>query len=388
MSEAAARFFERFAEYREFARLAGEQTGKSLFQQAREIIALRWVGGRCGVTDYYWFRLYDENYMGGEGWRDFLGWKLQDEFNFALNPRHAVLPAWDKLVFAQLADAAGLPSAPIVAYYHPAMQLRLAGSRHLSDAASVARFLRHEAEYPLYAKPVYSQQGEGADALFGYDAESDSLLLAGERRLALTLFLQRLVAPVDRRYHRPECGFLFQRLLRNHPAIERVTGWQAISSVRLICLNGPEGVEPIGAAWKIAVPPNEVDNFHMGAYGNLVAGVELTTGKITRVVDGLWPKAHLLACHPVTGKQVEGFQLPAWQEVLEVCRAAGRVFPLMRVHHWDIALTAQGPVILELNDMGGTQIVQLHGHGLLHQKTRRFLKAYGDPLRYPWIARL
>ncbi|WP_126445845.1 sugar-transfer associated ATP-grasp domain-containing protein [Sulfuricystis multivorans] len=377
--------FARLKEYREWVSLAEKQTGKSLLSQAREIRALKHAGGQCGITDYYWFRLYDENYLSGEGQADFLGWRLQDPFNFALNPRHAVLPAWDKLVFHQLAQAAGLPLAPIIAYFHPAKKLVLPGCRKLSTLESAAEFLREEAEYPIYAKPAYSQQGEGALALLGYRREDDTLQLAGDRTIPLPTFVRRLHETVDRRYHRPECGFLFQQILRNAPEIEKLTGWPAISGIRLICLNGPEGVFPVAAAWKIAVPPNTVDNFHMGAYGNLVAGVDITTGKVERVVDGFWPKARLNEQHPLTGQSFAGFCLPGWQAMLDVCEEAGKVFPLMKVHHWDFALTDRGPVILELNDMGGTQIVQLHGRGLLKRETREFLKRHADRQVHRWV---
>lgn len=378
----------RITEFRQWARLAQQQSSKGRLAQIKDIVALKRLPGQCGVTDYYWFRLYDDAYLLQEGRRDFLGWRLQDPFNFALNPRHAVLPAWDKLVFAEIAQAAGLPFTPIVAFFHPAKKLSVGGCRHLPTIEAVMEFLRHEADYPLYSKPAYSQQGEGALALLGYDEEDDSLLLPGERRFRLSEFVKRLGDPVDRRYHKPECGFLFQKMLRNALEIEELAGWSAICGVRLICLNGPEGVLPVAAAWKIAMPPNEVDNFHMGAYGNLVAGVDIETGYVNRVVNGLWPTAQLLERHPVTGLPFAGFRLPGWASMLEICREAGKVFPMLKVHHWDFALTDRGPVILELNDMGGTQIVQLHGRGLLHETTRRFLRQHVDVTRHPWIARL
>lgn len=375
----------RLKEYREWVRLAEEQTGKGLLTQAREIHSLRHAGGRCGITDYYWFRLYDENYLSCEGPENFLGWRLQDSFNFALNPRHVVLPAWDKLVFAQLAQTAGLPVAPIVAFYHPANKFMFTGCKHLITVKAVAEFLRDEAEYPLYSKPAYSQQGEGSQALLGCRREDDSLLLAGNRSIPVSEFVKRFHEPVNRRYHRPECGFLLQKILRNAPEIEEITGWSAISGVRIVCLNGPEGVFPVAAAWKIAMPPNMVDNFHMGAYGNLVAGIDLETGMVMRVVDGLGPAARLLDRHPITGRPFAGFRLPGWNTMLEVCREAGKIFPLMKVHHWDFALTDRGPMIIELNDMGGTQIVQLCGHGLLTEETREFLRGHADHHRHAWV---
>ena len=73
----------------------------------REILALKKLGGQCGISDYYWYKLYDSDYLQGRGVEDFLGWRLQAELSLALNPRHVVLPAWDKTVFMTMADSVG-----------------------------------------------------------------------------------------------------------------------------------------------------------------------------------------------------------------------------------------------------------------------------------------
>lgn len=378
----------RLAEYRAWVRLAREQTGKGPYAQAREILVLKRAGGQCGITDYYWYRLYDETYLRGGATKDFLGWRLQDSFNFALNPRHAVLPAWDKLVFHLIASAAGLPVTPLKAVYRPAEHFYDGVGIHLRNSSEVEAYLRCQDNYPLFAKPAYSQQGVGVLHLCGYDRTQDALLLVDGGRLPVADFMKRVLGSVDRRYHKPECGFLFQAPLRLAPEIERLTGWPAICGVRIICLNGSREVVPIGAAWKIAVPPNHVDNFHMGAYGNLVAEIDLESGEVGRVLDGMGPGARLLDAHPRTGQRLSGFRLPGWTELLRICREAGPLFPLMKVLHWDFALTDRGPVILELNDMGGTQIVQLFGRGLLAEVTRDFLKQHADRKAHPWISRL
>jgi len=376
------------AEYREWIALARQQTGKGFLRQLMEITALKRAGGRCGITDYYWFRLYDETFQQGRGAPDFLGWRLEGPLNWALNPRQVVLPAWDKIVFIQLAAAAGLPVPPVRACYHRAKRLPEILGHHLRTPEEAAAYLRQAGNFPLFAKPAYSQQGYGATYLAAYDPATDTLRGVDGQDIPVETFVQRLTKSVDYRYHRPECGFLFQQPLKLAPEIETLTGWPAICSARVVCLNGPQGAKPVRAAWKIAVPPNHVDNFHMGEFGNLVADIDLKTGEIGRVVDGFWPRARLLTEHPVTGRTFKGFKLPGWRRVLEICAEAGAVFPMLKIQHWDFAFTDQGPVILELNDMGGTQIVQLHGHGLLNEEMREFLKRHADRKEHPWVASL
>lgn len=375
-------------EYRQWAVLAREQTGKPLSRQFAEIRSLRTTGGQCGISDYYWYKLYDDGYLMGSGAADFLGWRLQQQLSLALNPRNAVLPAWDKLVFTQLAHEAGLPVAPIRAAFSPANRVAQCMGTHLRDLAAAAKFLRDPSIYPLFGKPAYSQQGVGSAYLASYDPTSDTLRLINGDTISIDAFLQRLTVAIDRRYHKPECGFVFQESFAPAPEISAITDWSAICGVRIICLNGPDGILPIRAIWKIAVPPNHVDNFSLGKYGNLLADVDLLTGKIGKVVNNLWPKAQVLSKHPLSGRSFAGFHLPGWDKVLDACERGGRAFPLMKIHHWDFALTDRGPMILELNDLGGTEIAQLHGHGLLTATTRAFLKQYANKQTHPWTGKI
>lgn len=375
----------RLETYQNWTRLAEQQTGKSALQQCREILALRKMSGQCGISDYYWYKLYDSDYLEGRGVEDFLGWRLQAKLSLALNPRHVVLPAWDKTVFMTMADAVGLPVVPTIASFKAASRLPAVLGRHLRDTAEVAAFLRNPGIYPLFGKPAYSQQGYGSAFLERYDQDSDSLVLLDGKSLNVEQFLDRLENPVDRRYHRPECGYLFQQPLKLAEPIERLTGWKAICGARVICLNGPGGSIPFRAIWKIAVPPNHVDNFSLGKYGNLLADIDPRTGAISRVLGGFWPETSLMGEHPNSGVSFKDFHLPDWPQVLDACKAIGELIPLMRIQHIDFAFTDQGPKILEVNDIGGTEIAQLHGHGLLAERMCEFLKEYGNRSAYPWI---
>lgn len=383
-----AQRLEQIGEYRRFAERARRQTGKSLARQAREIWELKSLGGQCGISDYYWYRMYDPSYQCGRGAADYLGWRLQQEFSLALNPRVAALPGADKIAFYSQAGAAGLPLAPVLATFHPGDGLVPHLGSHLRDVAAVERLLRDPSVYPLFVKPSFSQQGYGSHGLVGFEPKGELLRTLSGGTLPLSELLHSLTHSIDHRYHKPECGCLFQPMLKPAAEIEAFNEWPAVCGARLVCLNGPDGAQAIRAIWKIAVRPNHVDNFSLGKHGNLVADIDLETGEVRRMVDGMGPEARVLDAHPQTGRPLARLRLPGWQQVLRACISAGAVFPLMRVQHWDIAFTDQGPVILELNDLGATEFLQLHGHGLLTAQTREFLKAHADARFHPWVAAL
>lgn len=383
-----SRLAARLGEYREWASVVQRQTGKSWLTQLKEIRALRQTGGQCGVSDYYWYKLYDPSYHKGRGAPDFLGWSLQEKFSMALNPRYAVLPAWDKFVFTQMASAAGLPVAPIKAAFHASEKISPALGMHLKTKEAVGRFLRDPSIYPLFGKPAFSQQGYGSAYLAGYDPSTDTLNQLNGGDLKVDDFLKRLDQSVDSRYHKPECGYLFQEGFALAPEIRALTQWSALCGVRVMCLNEAGDIKILRSFWKIAVPPNQVDNFSMGRYGNLLADVNPMTGEVDRMLGAFWPKANVLERHPGSGQMVSGFRLPGWSEVLKACQIGGAAFPLMKIQHWDFALTDKGPIILELNDIASTQAAQIHGNGLLTETAREFLKRYANAKAHPWVSAL
>lgn len=377
-----------FNQYKEWVQLVHAQTGKNLITQFHEIRSLRHSGGQCGATDYYWHNLYNDDYMMGRGRQDFLGWRLGQEISLALNARESALPGVDKLAFAIIAGSSGLPIPEIVATYYNSSQISNLLGLHLKNKEAVAAFLRDQSIYPIFGKPAYTLGGYGAAYLTGYDSASDHLHQIDGSTIPLNQFLNRLEISVHEE-HKPEHGFLFQNILNLDQKLTEFTQWQAISSVRIVCLNDSgKKIHPIRAVWKISVPPNYQDNFARGVNGNLLANIDSKTGKINRLLKGFWPTGEILEQHPLSKQTVDGFQLPYWNEILNICQLGGQLFPSLKIQHWDIALTNNGPVVLEINDYGGIQIIQAHGYGLLTEQTREFLKLNANLKVYPWIKAL
>ncbi len=82
--------------------------------------------------------------------------------------------------------------------------------------------------------------------------------------------------------------------------------------------------------------------------------------------------------HPDTGQTVNGFDIPHWPELCDLTRQAASVFPGIRTQSWDVALTDQGPVFLEVNFGGDLNLAQLaHGAGVLDEDYRAHLRQCG-----------
>ena len=66
--------------------------------------------------------------------------------------------------------------------------------------------------------------------------------------------------------------------------------------------------------------------------------------------------------HPVTGVQFKGFQVPYWQECLELMRKALPLASKISNIGWDMAITPEGPLLIEANTIPGFNTAQYRGY--------------------------
>lgn len=372
-------------------RYAGQvraRADKSPTRQLRDLARLHRINPACTLWDYYHFQLYQHrDDQQSDLWRDFSGARIHEALNRALNPRSVVSAAWDKLQLAALLKPCGVASAEIRAVYKPHGGISLTDVVALTDTTALRRYLRSREHYPLFAKPCYSQQGIGAFLFADYDATSDSVVLGNGSTMTVDHFIDQHIERSNSDHYRPEAGYLFQTVLRQHPALNGFQASPTISGFRIVVLNGSHGPQVFRALWKLATGRNSHDNFSLGAYGNLVGQIDLTSGRIPYALDAVWPQATLHQQHPDTGQRFADFAIPQWSELLALACAASSVFPLMKILHWDLVLTDRGPVILELNDLGSIPFHQLCGQGFLDASMRQHLREHGQVASGSLLAR-
>jgi hypothetical protein len=128
------------------------------------------------------------------------------------------------------------------------------------------------------------------------------------------------------------------------------------------------------ALWKIPVGDHPADNFWRP--GNLLAGLEAASGRVTRVIQGVGPERRELESHPDTGGRLQDLILPEWPALVALGLRAATALPGLRMQAWDIALTDRGPVLVEANIGGDFNLPQLaHGKGLMDERFGAFLSA-------------
>ncbi len=124
----------------------------------------------------------------------------------------------------------------------------------------------------------------------------------------------------------------------------------SVNTVRFMTTLYPDGSARVIATFiKIGRAGKCVDN--AGGGGNVDVCVDVETGEIKYAIqfDG-WHKVKEIECHPDSGTQLNGVYIDNWQLIKEEVIKFQQAFPYCKASGWDIAITDEGPVVIEVND--------------------------------------
>ena len=147
----------------------------------------------------------------------------------------------------------------------------------------------------------------------------------------------------DRYAGRMDRGFFVEERISNHPQLDELYP-DALNTLRLITLKTADGkwhfLRPF---LKIGRGGAHVDNM---SAGGIFAGLDENG-----VADSGYCKRDDTEYerHPDTGARIKGFKVPHYQEALDLAVHASRTLGFMKTFGWDMAVTPDGPVLIEAN---------------------------------------
>lgn len=142
---------------------------------------------------------------------------------------------------------------------------------------------------------------------------------------------------------------------------------QSVNTIRIATFCDAGMVEVLFAALRVGKGESIVDN--AGA-GGIFASVNTATGIIQS--DGYAENGKVYQAHPETGRVFKGFQVPRWQELLDIALTAARMLPQQNYISWDLALTDCGWIMVEANYQGVFVITQMTEGGIRERFMRKF----------------
>lgn len=344
---------------------ASTESERSRSDIAREMLALRLGRNQLGFSEYFDYGLYS-NDLSIQRKREFVGWRkfallarvLVDDFSLFLS--------LDKSTSYALFKGHGLPFPEIKASFARPCSPKFCQS--LNSINELEKFLREESSYPVYVKPSHGSYGKGNALLRCRDGQE--LVFGDDSRMGITEYCTSLLGQVG-------LGWIFQEPLVPHNEIAQLCG-QRISGVRVHSFMKSDGPMVFRAIWKINVGTSDSDNFHHGASGNMLADVDVNTGRVTRVVHGMGFDQEVDPGHPITGKPLVEFCLPHWPDVKRLVCQAHHLFPGFISPGWDVAICDEGPVLLEVNAFGDIDLTQhAAGRGFVDENFMSLLDDWG-----------
>ena len=240
----------------------------------------------------------------------------------------------DKLQFFVFCRANDLPTAPIIAMF---------------DKPGTKQWYCDSSNFPnldLFVKPINLWCGIGAERLEYISNcnkwKHDDALLNHSELVSYCSQLSR------------KGPLIIQPRLQNHPSVEHFSNG-ALCTLRVLTYRLPQKKPRLLlSTWRMPVGLAVVDNFNAGG---IAAGVT-DTGKLKAAV-GKDIRAGTVNCHPDTQAMIEGKQLPYWQKMVDLALLAHERFGEPCFVGWDIALTINGPILLEGNSSWGTNLMQI-----------------------------
>lgn len=151
--------------------------------------------------------------------------------------------------------------------------------------------------------------------------------------------LRDLYQQLSQRADRP----MVEAILHNHPDLD--LGNASLNTLRIITLRHLDGtVEVVCAVLRAGQGDTITDNT---ATGGAVYDVDLGTGIICNY--GWTSHRRDIVRHPGTDIVMPGRQVPYFAEALDMVRRAMAELPEVRWIGWDVAITPDGPAVIEAN---------------------------------------
>lgn len=165
---------------------------------------------------------------------------------------------------------------------------------------------------------------------------------------------------VERLRHRARPGgLLLQPFIANHPAQAAWTGGGLATLRVLACRLPGERARALACTWRMPIGDADTDNFSAGGLSAPVSGDGVIgAGRRKRVGEAV-------ERHPDTGARFTGERLPGFEAMRALALGTHDALGFDGFVGWDVALGADGPLVVEGNPTWGPNVIQSSHDGPL-----------------------
>lgn len=246
----------------------------------------------------------------------------------------------DKVMFHQYCTKHHLAVPELVAVFDAHHASYWGDGRKIETENNIAEGLSAY-PYDIIVKPVHGYHGKG---VFALDFVEGKHYFSNNPDQPFSDVFERIINENPDQY-------ILQKRLYSHQKIAEFTGNTVLQSLRLItCLNKNNQPRLIIRKIKLAQEGSLIDNFSWGVNEGRLCLVN-EYGVIENTIEYDHMKKHLTRrdyVENVDGKKVK-FQIPFWEQCVTLVLEAQKAFAPLKTIGWDVAVTDDGPYLIEGN---------------------------------------
>jgi len=341
---------------------AARASGRNPFSLALDFYKLRRKPGKLRFYEYILYELYDRDRWSDAEREEFVSahvhWPLVNPCN---NPQWWALTE-DKWLSACFLERNGMPAPKTLAVFDRSTR-HYGTTRKLSGAEDLKAFLSDQAAFPIFAKPIGGMWSAGALRI---SAITDTHVLCdGKEQQTYAELADSLFG---------DTAYILQTCLTPHGFFDGIT--DAIATVRCLNLIDEGQHSAPYALLKLPRQGNIADNFWRP--GNLLCNLDPDTGEIIGIVSVVNGRRVELDALPDSDRPLVGETLPHWEALKELNRDVALLHAENHYGSTDIALTDEGPVVVEVNNGCAFELMQIGtGKGFLDARMTEFFRKHG-----------
>ena len=307
-------------------------TGRQLFEMTL-LYFLKKIPPGCYHSAHMWKK--DKN------WKYKFGWLSYSNYRKRLNqynPRPYQKISMNKLSEKALLSLFNVQTPEFYGWLHSDYGRDMHG-RTLCNVSDLSRLLLEQEIDKFCIKRLEGCGGKGFHALEVIKNEKD-LAVRG-------LFSKQIISIADyfNSIHHPDEGLILESYISQHKIMSGLNP-SSVNTVRafVVC---PFGKRPLlkGAMVRIGGTGSLVDNT---SSGGLASVVNIMTGEIS-YAQYKPSDLEKYEKHPDHGAQIMGTIIPFWPQVIKTVESTLPLFPHVHFAGFDVAISDNGPVVLELN---------------------------------------
>jgi hypothetical protein len=288
-----------------FLDVAAKFSGRSKLNILSDVVGAS-LKHNISVLDYFYFRFYEKNECERQKWA---GTGYMYEYQLKMNPKVSRDVLEDKRIFLEK--------------YHDFVLHKFVTLEQIENSEPNFAKIMNNPSGKIVFKDALGQCGFGIEITNAKDWTRETLVqhMKAKKFNLLESFVQQA-----------------NELQELSPS--------GLNTIRIFTqLTKNDEVVFLGCRLRISVN-SQVDNM---ASGNMAAVVDYHTGVV--ISDGIYSDISKSdsEIHPVTGVRINGFVVPFWKETIEMITKAALLDARNRSVGWDIAITSQGPELIEGN---------------------------------------